>query len=86
MSDPRDDLAAEIRKRLATETPGDPPGYWWYDDGRDGDLPEALAADLIAAGWRPPVPHCDHDWSADRSTYGGNPWRECNLCGKQEDL
>ena len=50
------------------------------------DEPLIWADAILAAGWRAPIPHCDHDWSTDRSTYGGNPWRECHLCGKQEDL
>lgn len=45
----------------------------------------AVADAIIAAGWVKPRP-CDHDWSKVRGTYGENPWRECNLCGYQQDL
>lgn len=59
VTDARDEppvLAAEIRKHIAPADDHVPEGYWWYDGGRDGELPEALAADLLAAGWRAPVP------------------------------
>ena len=73
MSDPRDDLAALVASRRGVTAKVNDTDRW-------------VADAILAAGWREPVPHCDHDWSTDRSTYGGNPWRECNLCGKQEDL
>lgn len=47
-------LATEIWKHVTETKIGS--GYWWYDGGRVGDLPEALAADLVAAGWRAPIP------------------------------
>jgi len=72
MSDPRDDLAALIDRV--------------FDEFEPAAVRDEISDAILAAGWRAPVPHCDHDWSADRSTYGGNPWRECHLCGKQEDL
>lgn len=56
MTADRDALAAEIRKHIAPADDHVPDGYWWYDGGKDGELPEALAADLLAAGWRAPKP------------------------------
>ena len=56
MSDEKQ-LAAEIRKHIAPEEKDDPDGHWWwwYPNDRHRELPEALAANLIKAGWRSPA-------------------------------
>ncbi len=64
MSDPRDDLAALI-----------------FDKSGLGEWSATQLADaILAAGWRAPVPHCDHDWHDIRDLIA--PPDICGRCGQ----
>jgi hypothetical protein len=86
----RDNLAALILAALHDGGQTESAHAWVADWGSldsqpiDGNVNLLAVADaIIAAGWTPPPPHCDHDWPDNPWR---NPWRECRLCGKQENL